>query len=159
MSTRTDIGRTLRAAALLLGTSLSTAAAQTQRDEQFYYPGSFNWQFLGKYPEAAKAYLKFMMEADQMNAWIEGSSAYCCQPLKAFADNPVWTSDPIHAPYARASETLRPNGYAGPLGYASAGVMADYVLVDMFASAVTGQATPEDAIIEAERRANRYYRV
>ena len=112
-----------------------------------------------KYPEAAKAYLKFMMEAGQMNAWIEGSSAYCCQPLKAFADNPVWTSDPIHAPYARASETLRPNGYAGPLGYASAGVMADYVLVDMFASAVTGQATPEDAIIEAERRANRYYRV
>lgn len=112
-----------------------------------------------KYPEAAKAYLKFMMEADQMNAWIQGSSAYCCQPLKAFADNPVWTSDPIHAPYARASETLRPNGYAGPLGYASAGVMADYVLVDMFASAVTGQATPEDAIIEAERRANRYYRV
>ncbi|MQV99044.1 extracellular solute-binding protein, partial [Sinorhizobium medicae] len=106
-----------------------------------------------KYPEAAKAYLKFMMEADQMNAWIEGSSAYCCQPLKAFADNPVWTSDPIHAPYARASETLRPNGYAGPLGYASAGVMADYVLVDMFASAVTGQATPEDAIVEAERRA------
>ncbi|MDW9831259.1 extracellular solute-binding protein [Sinorhizobium meliloti] len=112
-----------------------------------------------KYPEAAKAYLKFMMEADQMNAWIEGSSAYCCQPLKAFADNPVWTSDPIHAPYARASETLRPNGYAGPLGYASAGVMADYVLVDMFASAVTGQATPEDAVVEAERRANRYYRV
>ncbi|MDE3815348.1 ABC transporter substrate-binding protein [Sinorhizobium meliloti] len=112
-----------------------------------------------KYPEAAKAYLKFMMEADQMNAWIEGSSAYCCQPLKAFADNPVWTSDPIHAPYARASETLRPNGYAGPLGYASAGVMADYVLVDMFAIAVTGQATPEDAVIEAERRANRYYRV
>lgn len=112
-----------------------------------------------KYPEAAKAYIKFMMEADQMNAWITGSSAYCCQPLKAFADNPVWTSDPIHAPYARASETLRPNGYAGPLGYASAGVMADYVLVDMFATAVTGQMTPEEAIVEAERRANRYYRV
>ena len=112
-----------------------------------------------KYPEAAKAYIKFMMEGDQMNAWIQGSSAYCCQPLKAFANNPVWTADPIHAPYARASETLRPNGYAGPLGYASAGVMADYVLVDMFASAVTGQASPEDAAAEAERRANRYYRV
>ncbi|WEX08791.1 ABC transporter substrate-binding protein [Chelativorans sp. AA-79] len=112
-----------------------------------------------QYPEAAKAYIKFMMEADQMNAWIEGSSAYCCQPLKAFADNPVWTADPVHAPYARASETLRPNGYAGPLGYASAGVMADYVLVDMFASAVTGQTTPEEAAAEAERRANRYYRI
>jgi len=112
-----------------------------------------------KYPQAAKAYIKFMMEAEQMNSWITGASAYCCQPLKAFADNPVWTADPIHAPYARASETLRPNGYAGPLGYASAGVMADYVLVDMFAAAVTGQMTPEEAAAEAERRANRYYRV
>jgi multiple sugar transport system substrate-binding protein len=112
-----------------------------------------------KYPEACKAYLKFMYEADQMNAWIQGSSAYCCQPLKAFADNPVWTADPIHAPYARASETLRPNGYAGPLGYASAAVMADYVVVDMFASAVTGAMTPEEAAEQAEKRANRYYRV
>lgn len=112
-----------------------------------------------KYPNACKAYMKFMMEADQMNAWIQGSSAYCCQPLKAFASNPIWTADPIHAPYARASETLRPNGYAGPLGYASAAVMADYVLVDMFASAVTGATSPEDAAAQAEKRANRYYRV
>ncbi|MEH6717373.1 MAG: extracellular solute-binding protein [Aurantimonas endophytica] len=110
------------------------------------------------YPQAAKAYIDFMYQADQMNAWIEGASAYCCQPLKAFADNPVWTSNPIHAPYARASETLRPNGYAGPLGAASAGAMADYVLVDMFAEAVTGQRSPEDAMANAERRAQRYYR-
>jgi multiple sugar transport system substrate-binding protein len=112
-----------------------------------------------KFPNACKAYMKFMMEADQMNAWIQGSSAYCCQPLKAFASNPIWTADPIHAPYARASETLRPNGYAGPLGYASAAVMADYVLVDMFASAVTGSTSPEDAAAQAEKRANRYYKV
>ncbi|MGO4337923.1 ABC transporter substrate-binding protein [Labrys sp. KB_33_2] len=112
-----------------------------------------------KYPEAAKAYLKFMYEDAQMNAWIGGSSAYCCQALKAFAANPVWKADPIHEPYSHASETLRPNGYAGPLGYASAGVMADYVLVDMYAVAVTGQMSPEDAAAQAEKRANRYYRV
>lgn len=50
------------------------------------------------------------------------------------------------------------NGYAGPLGSASAGAMADYVLVDMFAEAVTGQRSPEDAMRNAERRASRYYR-
>ncbi|MFX3947847.1 hypothetical protein ACJBXE_10465, partial [Streptococcus suis] len=33
-----------------------------------------------KYPEAAKAYLQFMYQADNMNAWIDGASAYCCQP-------------------------------------------------------------------------------
>lgn len=111
-----------------------------------------------QYPQAAKAYLNFMYQAERMNAWLEGASAYCCQPLKAFADNPVWTSNPVHAPYANASASLRPNGYAGPLGPASAGVMADYVLVDMFAEAVTGQRTAEEAIANAERRIARYYR-
>ena len=111
------------------------------------------------YPNAAKAYLQFMFEEPQMPDWITSSAGYCCQTLKAYANNPVWTADPNNAPYARASETLRPNGYAGPLGYASAATMADYVLVDMFAKAVTGQATPQEAMEEAEKRANRYYRV
>ncbi|WP_134678685.1 ABC transporter substrate-binding protein [Paracoccus ravus] len=111
-----------------------------------------------KFPNAAKAYLEFMYAPEQMNAWLTGASAYCCQALKGFADNPVWTSNPIHAPYAKASESLRPNGFAGPLGPASAGVMADYVLVDMFAEAVTGQRSTEEAIANAERRIARYYR-
>jgi multiple sugar transport system substrate-binding protein len=111
------------------------------------------------YPNAAKEYLRFMFEEPQMPDWITSSAGYCCQTLKAYADNPIWTADPNNAPYAKASETLRPNGYAGPLGYASAATMADYVLVDMFAKAVTGQATPQEAMEEAEKRANRYYRV
>ncbi|WP_340108513.1 ABC transporter substrate-binding protein [Pikeienuella sp. HZG-20] len=111
-----------------------------------------------KYPNAAKAYLNHMYQSDNMNAWIQGASGYCCQALKEFADNPVWTENPINEPYSRASATLRPNGYAGTLGAASAGVMADYVLVDMFAEAVTGQSSAEDAIKNAARRAKRYYR-
>lgn len=111
------------------------------------------------YPNAAKAYLQFMFEEPQMSEWIKGSSGYCCQTLKAYDKNPIWTADPNYAPYSKASATLRNNGYAGPLGYASAATMADYVLVDMFAKAVTGQATAQEAMEEAEKRANRYYRV
>lgn len=111
-----------------------------------------------KYPQAAKAFLKFIFEKPQMDAWITASSAYCCQPLKAYADNPVWTSDPVHKAYATASASLRPNGYAGRLGPASASTMADYVLVDMFAEAATGARTPEDAAKRAEQRATRFYR-
>ena len=33
--------------------------AQTTRDEQFYYPGEFNWQFLKNYPEAARLFNAF----------------------------------------------------------------------------------------------------
>lgn len=111
-----------------------------------------------KYPEAALAYLQHMYDAKNMNRWITAASAYCCQPLKAFADNPVWTSNPVHKPYANSSATVVPNGYAGPLGPASARVMADYVVVDMFASAVTGQASTEDAVKAATRKADRAYR-
>ena len=34
-------------------------AAQDQRDEWFYLPGSFNWQFLGTYPSAARLFNAF----------------------------------------------------------------------------------------------------
>jgi hypothetical protein len=35
------------------------ATAQDRRDEQFYYPGSFNWTFLKVYPEAARLFNAF----------------------------------------------------------------------------------------------------
>ncbi len=99
-----------------------------------------------------------MFDAPQYNAWLEGSSAYCCQTLKGFANNPVWTSKPIHAAYAKASETLVPNGYAGPLGPQSAAAMADWIVVDMVAEAATGARSPEDAAARAQKRAERIYR-
>ena len=51
------------AAALAIGTTglvAAPAAAQMQqRDEQFYYPGDFNWRFLENYPEAARLFNAF----------------------------------------------------------------------------------------------------
>jgi multiple sugar transport system substrate-binding protein len=37
--------------------------------------------------------------------------------------------------------------------------MADYIVVDMFASVYSGDVTPQDAATAAEKRANRFYRV
>jgi multiple sugar transport system substrate-binding protein len=37
-------------------------------------------------------------------------------------------------------------------------VLADFVVVDMFAETVTGQSSPKDAIQKAEKRAQRFYR-
>jgi hypothetical protein len=59
MSFSVTLTRSLSAVALLLGTGVSTAAGQVQRDEQFYYPGRFNWQFLANYPEAARLFNAF----------------------------------------------------------------------------------------------------
>ena len=59
MSICVILTRSLGAAAFLVGAGASTAAAQAQRDEQFYYPGGFNWQFLTNYPEAARLFNAF----------------------------------------------------------------------------------------------------
>jgi len=42
-----------------LATLTGALAAQDQRNEQFYYPGSFNWQFLSKYPEGGRLFNAF----------------------------------------------------------------------------------------------------
>jgi ketosteroid isomerase-like protein len=48
----------------VLASALATAwrtpvRAQDRRNEQFYYPGSFNWKFLSNYPEAARLFNAF----------------------------------------------------------------------------------------------------
>ena len=145
-----DIAKDIRSAILPVGPiGQSAELHQTTSCVIFRYT---------KFPQAAKAYLQFMLDKPQMDVWVRQSSAYCCPPLKGLIDNPVWDADPVHKPFQRASATLRPNGYAGPLGPASAAVMADYVMVDMVAEAATGQRSPEDAAKRAEQRAKRYYR-
>jgi hypothetical protein len=49
------LGAALMASVLLAG----AARAQDQRNEQFYYPGSFNWQFLKRYPEGGRLFNAF----------------------------------------------------------------------------------------------------
>jgi multiple sugar transport system substrate-binding protein len=111
-----------------------------------------------KYPNAAREYLRFMLEKDQYEAWQRASEGYAQQPLKAYRANPIWTVDPKHTPYRDIPERTLDDGYSGTLGTASAGVMADYVMVNMVAKAASGASTPQVAAQEAERRARRYYR-
>ena len=52
-----------------------------------------------KFPNAAKAYLQFMMESEQYDPWLTGCLGYWSQPLKAYAKSAVWESDPKLALY------------------------------------------------------------
>ena len=59
MELRTMVRRAFALSGLLTSLGAGNAVSQTQRDEQFYYPGDFNWQFLGTYPEAARLFNAF----------------------------------------------------------------------------------------------------
>jgi multiple sugar transport system substrate-binding protein len=112
-----------------------------------------------KYPNAAKEYLRFMMEKEQYVPWQQASIGYVTQPLKAYESNPIWTSDPKHTPYRDLLKYMLPNGYAGEMGYASAATMADFIMVNMVAEAASGSKSPKEAAERAQKRAERYYKV
>ncbi|SDB72411.1 ABC transporter substrate-binding protein [Belnapia rosea] len=111
-----------------------------------------------RYPNAAKAFLAFMMEAEQYDPWLLGCLGYWAHPLNAYKQSAVWTSDPKLAVFADTMNMPFWSGYRGPISLASGAVAADYVLIQMCASVASGQATPEAAAREAERRARRHYR-
>ncbi len=112
-----------------------------------------------KAPQAAKAFLAFLMAAPQYNKLIQTGSAFLSATLKGYRDNPVWGENPRYAPFQDVSERSLPFSYSGPLGYAASSVMADFVVLNMLASAATGAKSPKDAAAEAQRRAERYYKV
>jgi multiple sugar transport system substrate-binding protein len=109
-----------------------------------------------KYPNAAKEYLRFMMEKEQYGPWLASCLGYWSNPLKAYSKMGFWDADPKLKPYASGTDTPYYDGYKGPISAASSAVSANYTLVDMFASVVTGNATPEAAVKLAARQAARY---
>ena len=112
-----------------------------------------------KYPKAAKEYLRFMMEREQFDPWLQAAGGYISQPLAAYEANPIWTSDPKHTPYRDATKNMRPAGFEGKLGYASAGAAADFIIPNMVAEAASGAKSPKEAAERAQKRAERYYKL
>jgi multiple sugar transport system substrate-binding protein len=111
-----------------------------------------------QYPNAAKAFLTYMLEKDQYEPWLNANSGYWSQPLAAYADAAVWKGDPKIAIFKNTMLSKYYAGYKGPISTATGAVRADYVTVQMFASVATGASTPEAAAAEAEQRAKRYFR-
>ncbi|MCO6417112.1 extracellular solute-binding protein [Siccirubricoccus sp. KC 17139] len=111
-----------------------------------------------RFPNASKAFLQFMMEREQYDPWLIANLGYWAHPLAAYGASAVWTSDPKVAIFRDSMNNKFWNGYKGPISEASGQANAEYVTVQMCAAVASGQATPEQAAREAERRARRIFR-
>ncbi|HTT37626.1 MAG TPA: extracellular solute-binding protein [Burkholderiales bacterium] len=111
-----------------------------------------------KYPNAAREYVRFMLERDQFDPWEQASLGFMAGPLQAYESHPIWTSDPKITPFRGGPRTSLYRGYPGKVGPASAASTADFVVENMVAEAASGELTPQEAIAKAERRARRYYK-
>jgi multiple sugar transport system substrate-binding protein len=111
-----------------------------------------------RYPNAAREYLRFMLERERYEPWLHAAQGYFAQTLRAYESDPIWTEDPRNTPFRDGpGMTLHP-GYAGKEGAASAAAVADFIVVNMVAEAATGKASPQAAAARAEGRARRYYK-
>jgi multiple sugar transport system substrate-binding protein len=111
-----------------------------------------------KYPQACKALLAFMLEANNFNPWIEAAGGYLSPGLAGYKANSVWTADPKRTLFRDVAWRSRTAGGLGSVGEKAASAIADFVLVDMFASYCTGREDTKGAIRIAERQLQRIYR-
>jgi multiple sugar transport system substrate-binding protein len=111
-----------------------------------------------KAPNAAKAFLAYMMEAENHGPWLEGAEGYLTHSLNVYDKHPVWTADPKRTPFRDCGHrSLSPAGL-GTVGEKSATALAEFILVDMVAGFCTGRSTAAEAMAAAERQAKRIYR-
>jgi multiple sugar transport system substrate-binding protein len=111
-----------------------------------------------KYPQACKAFMAFMLEADQFNNWLEAAQGLLTHTLNAYDANPVWTSDPKRTVFRDAGKRSLTVGGLGSLGQKAANALSDFVLLDMFASYCIGREDAKGAMKIAERQLQRIYR-
>ena len=111
-----------------------------------------------KYPNAAKALIAWLMDTPQYPKLITASVGFTTQSLKGYADNPIWTGDPKIAPFGRAAEDTRSVSWPQTPNPAAAAVFANFVVVDMFASVVSGTMDAKAAMHRAQQQVERIYR-
>ena len=111
-----------------------------------------------KYPQACKALMAFMLEADNFNKWLQQSKGYLTHCLNAYDANPVWTADRKTTPFRDVAKRTLTAGGLGTVGENAASAIADFVLLDMFASYATGREDAKGAMKIAERQLQRIYR-
>jgi multiple sugar transport system substrate-binding protein len=111
-----------------------------------------------KYPNAAKAFIAFMLEKENYDKWLSGARGYLTHPLNSYDNSPVWTADPKNQVFSQASKRARPASGIGKPGEKAATAIADFLVVDMFANYCTGRETAAGSIAIAERQLKRIYR-
>ena len=87
-----------------------------------------------------------------------GVAGYLTHSLNAYEANSVWTSDPRRTLYRDVGKRSLTIGGLGSVGEKAASALADFVLLDMFASFCTGREDAKGAIKIAERQLQRIYR-
>lgn len=107
-------------------------------------------------PEAARAFLRWLMQPKQVGGWYASADMYYAPFLKGFDNSPAWQEEPRYLPFRDSMPTSHLPGWPAPLSRAQSASVAKYVVVDMFAKACAGAST-KDVISAANAQLKQIY--
>jgi multiple sugar transport system substrate-binding protein len=107
-------------------------------------------------PEAARRFLRWLMDKKQLQAWYASADSYYAPFLHGYDNADFWNVEPRNLPYRESLATSHLPGWPAPVSRAQAEVIAKYVIIDMFAKACAGTAT-KDVIKSAEAQLKQIY--
>lgn len=125
---------------------------------RFHTVGTFS-NCITKYSEhkdVAKEYIKFCHQKGVFEKFFTTNKGYVNGPLPEWQKHPMWEADPAITIFRELPTYGRAAGYAGPYNRQASEVWAKYIIVDLFAKAVKGEA-PKSAVAWAEHELKSVY--
>ena len=110
----------------------------------------------GPDPQAAKDFLRWIMDPKQYRPWISSGDMYFAPYLHAFDKFPDWDIEPRVKPYHKVLETGKLTSWPAPANRAHGAVINRWIVIDMFTKACTGTPT-KTAIAEAVTQLKQIY--
>jgi len=96
--------------------------------------------------EAAKEFLTWLMEKEQLAKYVRRSQAYQSAALKSYVKDQMWDMFPALRPYRDVLLQGKYLGWKAPADAGAARVVLNYTLIDMLAYVATGKMSPEESL-------------
>ena len=92
-------------------------------------------------PEAAKHFLRWLMQPKQVAGWYTSGYMYYAPFLHAYDHSPEWDKEPRFKPDQKVLETGKLVSWPAPADRKAGEVVSKWIVIDMFAKACTGVPT------------------
>ncbi len=94
-------------------------------------------------PEAAKHFLRWLMDPKQVAGWYAAGFMYYAPFLHAYDHSPEWDKEPRFKPDQKVLETGKLVSWPAPADRKAGEVVSKWIVIDMFAKACTGASTKQ----------------
>ena len=106
--------------------------------------------------DTARAFLLYAMDQPNYSKWMGVAGGYNAGPFNAFTNDPIWSTDPKLKPFKEVVANGKWPGWPVTPGKNTAQSQVQFIIVDMFAKAVTSNDA-KGAIADAEQKLKRIY--